>query len=64
MARLCFFLMSVKKNSPMHGARIRAGFIFPMRLIFGDSVNSTKMAASYNWPAVVMAIKLHKCDHF
>ena len=25
---------------------------------------STKLAASYNWPSVVMAIKLHKCDHF
>ena len=48
----------------MRGAPIRAGFIFPMWLIFGYSVYSTKMAASYNWPSVVMAIKLHKCDHF
>ena len=37
---------------------------FPMRLIFGDPVYSTKMAASNNWPSVVMAFKLHKCDHF
>ena len=43
---------------------IRAGFIFPMQLIFRDSVYSTVMAASYKWPSVVMAIKLHKCDHF
>ena len=48
----------------MPGGSIRAGFIFPIWLIFGDSVYSTKMAASYNWPSEVMAIKLHKCDHF
>ena len=48
----------------MPGALVRAGFIFTMQLIFGHSVYSTKMAASYNWPSEVMAIKLHKCDHF
>ena len=48
----------------MRGMPIRAGFIFPMQLIFGGPVFSTKMGASYNWPSVVMAIKLHKCDHF
>ena len=34
-----------------------------MRLVFGDSVSSKKMAASYNWPSVVMAIKVNKCNH-
>ena len=48
----------------MRGAPIRARFIFPIQLIFCDSVYSTKMAASYNWQSVVMAIKLYKCDHF
>ena len=35
-----------------------------MRFIFGDSVYSTKLMASYNWPSMVIAIKVHKCDHF
>ena len=58
-----FFRSEKKKNSPMRGAPIRAGFFFPMRLVFGDSFFSTKMAASYNWPSVVMAIKVNKCNH-
>ena len=44
----------------MHGAPVRAGFIFPIRSIFDDSVYVTnKMAASYNWPSSVMAIKIN-----
>ena len=48
----------------MRGAPVRAGFVFPIRSIFDDSVYVTnKMAASYNWPSSVMAIKINKCDH-
>ena len=47
----------------MRGAPIRAEFIFPMLLIFEDSAYLTKMAVPYNWLSVIMAIKLHKCDH-
>ena len=43
---------------------MRAGCIFRILLIFGDSVYSTKLVASYNWPSMVIAIKLDKCDHF
>ena len=48
----------------MRGAPVRAGFVFPIRSIFDDSAYVTnKMAASYNWPSSVMAIKINKCDH-
>ena len=57
-----FFNIS-KKKLPVRDALIQAAFIFRTRLIFGDSVYSTKMVASYIWRSVVMAIKLHKCDH-
>ena len=47
----------------MRGELIRARFIFLMRLIFEDSAYLTKMVVPYNWLSVIMAIKLHKCDH-
>ena len=34
-----------------------------MRLIFEDSAYLTKMVVPYNWLSMIMAIKLHKCDH-